>query len=135
MVRAVWKASYEIGHPRIDGEHRIFLDLILQIERDLTEGRPFERVQRHLIELYKYADFHFFSEESLMIEVDYPDLIPHRRTHQLLLEDLAGYTRSLSVTSLRDRDLVGFLIEWFAFHTAGDDLRLASYVRQGQTPP
>jgi len=134
MLRAVWKTAYETGHPRIDFEHRIFFDLILQIERDLAEDQPFERVRRHLMELYKYADFHFFSEESIMIDVDYPDIATHRRTHELLLEELTGYTRSLSVASLRDQDLVGFLIEWFAFHTAGDDIRLASYVRQGNSP-
>lgn len=128
MLRALWKTVYETGHPRIDFEHKIFLDLILQIERDLSENQPFERIRRHLLELYKYTEFHFFSEESIMIDISYPDLATHRRTHELLLEDLTSYIQSLSVASLRERDLVGFLIEWFAFHTAGDDIRLARYI-------
>jgi len=130
MLRAVWKTVYETGHPRIDFEHKIFLDLILQLEKDLSENLTFERIRRHLLELYKYTEFHFFSEESIMIDIAYPDLATHRRTHELLLEDLTSYIQSLSVSSLRERDLVGFLIEWFAFHTAGDDIRLARYVHR-----
>jgi len=130
MFRSVWKSAYETGHPRIDFEHRIFLDLILQIETDLFENAPLEQVERRIIELYKYTDFHFFSEESIMVDVEFPDLEAHRRNHELLLSELRGFTGSLSLETIRKKDIVGFLIEWFSFHTAGEDIRLAVYVRE-----
>jgi len=130
MFRSVWKAAYETGHPRIDFEHRIFLDLILQIETDLFENAPPDQIERRIIELYKYTDFHFFSEESIMIDVAFPDIDAHRRNHELLLDELRGFSGSLSVETLRKKDIVGFLIEWFSFHTAGEDIRLAVYVRE-----
>jgi len=129
MFRSVWKSAYETGHPRIDFEHRIFLDLILQIETDLHDGVPLDQVERHIVELYKYTDFHFFSEESIMIDVAFPDLEAHRRNHELLLAELKGFTGSISLETIRKKDIVGFLIEWFSFHTAGEDIRLAAYVR------
>lgn len=130
MFRSVWKSSYETGHPRIDFQHRIFLDLILQIETDISQNAPLDQIERRVVELYKYTDFHFFSEESIMVDVGFPDLDAHRRNHELLLEDLRGFTRSLSLETLRKKDIVGFLIEWFSFHTAGEDIRLAAYVRK-----
>lgn len=130
MFRSVWKSAYETGHPRIDFEHRIFLDLILQIETDLLEEAPPNQVERHIFELYKYTDFHFFSEENIMIDVAFPDLEAHRRNHELLLAELKGFTGSISLEAIRKKDIVGFLIEWFSFHTAGEDIRLAAYVRE-----
>ena len=129
MTRAEWKTAYEIGHTRIDFEHRIFLDLIQEIESDLAREMPLKRIERRLIELYKYADFHFYSEESIMVLTGYPDHDRHRRIHQGLLEELRGYTMSVSFDLVRGKDLVGFLVQWFATHTTSEDLNLAAFIK------
>ena len=129
MWQSEWKTDYEIGHPRLDFEHRIFLNLILEIEADLAKEKPIETIQRRLTEIYKYADFHFFSEESIMFEFNYPEIERHQKIHQQLLDEMRNYITSISIDLIRKNDLVCFLVHWFIHHTAIEDLKLALFVR------
>jgi hemerythrin len=129
MLRAEWKTSYETGHPRIDFEHRIFLELILQIESELLREAPVEIIGRRMTELFKYADFHFYSEESIMIDIGYPDFEMHHRIHISLLEELRRYILSMSIDLIRKADLIGFLVDWFSNHTTREDVKLAAFNR------
>jgi len=129
MFRAEWKPVYETGHQRIDFEHRIFLDLIRQIEAELSADAPIEKISRRLTELYKYADFHFFSEEGIMIDLSYPDYESHRKIHLALLDELSRFILSMSIDLIRQDDLIDFLVTWFSNHTAREDIRIAEFTR------
>lgn len=129
MFRAEWKSVYETGHQRIDFEHRIFLDLIAQIEAELTTDAPIEKINRRLIELYKYADFHFYSEEGIMLDLSFPEYEFHRKIHIALLEELSRFTLSMSIDLIRQNDLIGFLVNWFSTHTAREDIKIADFTR------
>jgi len=129
MFRAEWKPIYETGHQRIDFEHRIFLDLIVQIEAELTADAPIEKINRRLTELYKYADFHFFSEEGIMLDLAFPDYEAHRKIHIALLEELSRFILSMSIDLIRQNDLIGFLVSWFSNHTAREDIKIADFTR------
>jgi len=129
MFRAEWKPVYETGHQRIDFEHRIFLDLIIQIEAELTSDAPIEKIGRRLTELYKYADFHFYSEESIMIDLSFPGIEDHRKIHAALLEELSRFILSMSIDLIRQNDLIGFLVHWFSNHTTREDIKIADFTR------
>jgi hemerythrin len=129
MWRAEWKSSFETGHLRIDFEHRIFLDLILEIESQLERDAPIARIGRRMTELYKYADFHFYSEESIMVDVGYPDIEAHQKIHAALLAEMRRYILSMSIDLIRKDDLVGFLVDWFTNHTTTEDMKLAAFGR------
>jgi hemerythrin len=129
MFRAEWKPAYETGHQRIDFEHRIFLDLIIQIEAELTADAPVEKIGRRLTELYKYADFHFYSEESIMIDLSFPGIEEHRKIHTALLEELSRFILSMSIDLIRQNDLIGFLVQWFSNHTTREDIKIADFTR------
>ncbi|CUW40137.1 conserved protein of unknown function(containing Haemerythrin-like, metal-binding domain, 1-128) [Magnetospirillum sp. XM-1] len=125
MVDINWQRKYEIGHPRIDFEHRIFLDLIEQFARQAESGATAKRLLRTCAELYKYADFHFFSEEGLMEEIEWPETAAHKALHRDLLKQLHDYIDSVSVDQIRTSEMVAFLMQWFVSHTGSEDRKLA----------
>jgi len=129
MFRAEWKQAYETGHQRIDFEHRIFLDLIVQIEAELTADAPIQKICRRLTELYKYADFHFYSEESIMIDLSFPEYEAHQKIHAALLEELSRFILSMSIDLIRRDDLIGFLVNWFSNHTTREDIKIAAFTK------
>lgn len=125
MIDTNWQRKYEIGHPRIDFEHRIFLDLIEQFAQQAESGVPAKRLLRTCAELYKYADFHFFSEEGLMEEIGWPETAAHKALHRDLLKQLHDYIDSVSVDQVRTNEMVTFLMQWFVGHTGTEDRKLA----------
>ncbi len=123
-----WHSKYETGHPRIDFEHRVFLDLLAELAAQVQAETDPARLRRTVTEIYKYADFHFFSEENIMLNVGYPEYAHHHTLHQALLGELREFIDSMALDSLRGEAMVEFLVRWFATHTAGEDLKLAVYV-------
>lgn len=77
MEKLVWKQAYCIGIDKIDNEHKIFFDLVAEMQEISKQEFNKNKIDRFLRELVKYAEFHFFSEENLMIDIDYPEKDNH----------------------------------------------------------
>ena len=134
MIDIKWDQKFSVGHERIDHEHQVFLDLIRNVSRFVErpeDGRR-DRVLRLLQEIRKYADFHFYSEENLMLDCAYPDYAEHREQHAQLLSSLDDRIHDFRADRVTLSDLVEFLFQWFALHTTTVDKRLAKYLaREG----
>ena len=129
MRNIVWDKKFELGHEKIDFEHRIFLDLIRSCSL-LDEDR--QRSSRLLREVEKYADFHFLSEENLMLDINYPDYEEHRAEHEYLLAQLKEKCFEYKHHDIELSELTGFLFEWFALHTTQVDAKLTRYIKTQQ---
>ncbi|MCU7843773.1 MAG: hemerythrin domain-containing protein [Candidatus Thiodiazotropha sp. (ex Monitilora ramsayi)] len=132
MIRVEWDRKFEVGHERIDFEHKIFLGLIRQASLLPETDTPRERVLRHLDEVKKYALFHFTSEENIMFDVAYPDVDKHSREHAVLLALLDERTHQYKNGDILLDNIVSFLFEWFALHTTQVDTKLAKYIARDQ---
>ncbi len=134
-----WNTKYEVGNPRIDFEHRIFLDLIAQFAEQAHHGVPIKRLQKTCAEIYKYAAFHFFSEENMLEDAGYRQIDDHRKLHKDLLESLSTFSNSLSVDAYQADELTEFLLRWFTSHTMVEDtkhapiLSVATPYKEGRT--
>ncbi|MBK1650364.1 hemerythrin [Rhabdochromatium marinum] len=128
MDQGMIKAKFSIGHDRIDHEHQVFLDLMINVSRANEDGSSQERVLRLLEEVKKYAEFHFFSEENVMIDAKYPEYDAHHKEHRILIAALDSKVYDYCAGQLDLDALVEFLFEWFALHTTGSDKRIAQYL-------
>lgn len=127
MINIQWDKKFELGHERIDFEHRIFLDLIKSASGLKSDK---ERALRLLKEVEKYAEFHFISEENLMLDMEYPEYSSHKAEHQMLLATLKEKTFEYRHDQLSLEDLSDFLFQWFALHTTQIDSQLTQYINQ-----
>lgn len=125
MINIQWDKKFELGHERIDFEHRIFLDLIKSVSELASEK---ERALRLLREVEKYAEFHFISEENLMLDTEYPDYSSHKTEHQILLATLKEKVFEYRHNQLSLEELSDFLFQWFALHTTQVDSQLTQYI-------
>jgi hemerythrin len=128
LVTVEWSKNFEVGHERIDFEHKIFLNLIrdtsLLSQREVSR----QRVLRHLNEVKQYAMFHFTSEENIMFDVDYPDITAHKNEHDKLLALFDSRLHEYRSEEIDLDEVVEFLFEWFALHTTQVDTQLAKYI-------
>lgn len=127
MINLEWSNQFELGHERIDSEHRIFLDLIRNLSTEAGDGAPAPRFLRLLHETVKYGEFHFVSEENIMEDVGYPELDAHRSLHRMLLSQLRDRVHDISLGRETPNGLVSFLFDWFALHTTREDRKIRDY--------
>ena len=128
MVEIVWQKWFELGNFRIDSEHRVFLDLIMGLNHDHQAGIAADKLARSLKEIHKYAEFHFLSEENMMIDIGYPQLGLHAAEHAKLLRALERNIETLLAGEDVLEEFLTFLYEWFSDHTIGTDYRLTQYI-------
>jgi len=123
-----WDKRFEVGHLRIDHEHQVFLDLIRNVSQAAEAGEPKEWCMRLLNEVRKYADFHFFSEENIMLRVGFPDYPEHHAKHVELQAILDDRIHAYSQNQLDLEAVVVFMFDWFALHTTKMDKKIGKYI-------
>jgi hemerythrin len=124
-----WSDKYLVGVQRIDFEHRIFLDLIIDFEKSVIDGAGKSVLENILNEIILYARFHFRSEENMMARVGYPALAAHRDIHYQLIDVLNNKMSALSVGSIEPAEVLTFLIDWFVKHTTLEDTKIAAFMQ------
>lgn len=128
MTALKWSSSFDLGVERIDFEHRIFLGLIQAYVEAVKSSAERERLRRMIKEIRKYAEFHFLSEENLMLDVGYPDYHNHHDLHKYLLAQLEDFGHDIAVGARSYEQLGDFLFEWFALHTTTVDKHIADFI-------
>lgn len=123
-----WDKRFEVGELRIDHEHQVFLDLIrsVSLASEAEEPRPW--CLRLLNEVRKYADFHFLSEENIMLRNGYPEYPEHQQKHMELLALLDERIHAYATDRINLEAVVVFMFDWFAMHTTKMDKKIGKYL-------
>lgn len=128
MEPVLWKDKYCIGIEEIDKQHMDFVKLINRFMVLFGSGGHINLQDRVLLEILKYAEYHFVSEENIMIFYNYPDHATQKEAHDVLVRLLKRKSFGLKMGSVNGSDLIRFLINWFMHHTQEEDRKLAQYI-------
>ena len=81
-----WDSPEHVGVARLDEQHRELHRLVTDLIRGLEShpGGPEDEAQ--FIKVFEVSVEHFKTEEDYLQGQEYPDLIPHRLEHELLLD-------------------------------------------------
>jgi hemerythrin len=120
-MQLYWVSEFEIGNEYVDLQHRYFLDLINRIGKNFRETNDDDYKRKLIIELHKYADFHFTSEENIAISCGLPGIKSHHQLHLQLLEELNQYAEYLDNGLKTIDEFLEFITDWFLVHTQHED--------------
>ncbi|AOY60445.1 bacteriohemerythrin [Desulfococcus multivorans] len=120
---------YSLGIKRIDCQPHAFLEIINWLSDRLRSCDDAGLRHRYIEEVIRYALFHFFSEENLMLEIDYPDREQHRQLHQKLVNELNHIVSRMDMGEIDYDALIDFLGNWFFKHTLEEDTRIAQLMK------
>ena len=126
-----WDETFATGNALIDTEHQRLFAFAGSLERAIHEDDAELVVGPFLSDLIQYTETHFRYEETLMREIDYPDIAAHQKIHDDLrsraraLETSLGYGKSTITT-----ELMAFVKEMLLRHIAEEDRRIADHARK-----
>jgi hemerythrin-like metal-binding protein len=132
MKEPIWDDKYVIGIEEIDRQHMDFVKLVRRFNIGTQKGIPVAVQLRILQELLKYADYHFTSEENIMLFTKYPDLRVQQSEHSKLLNSLDRRIDNYKRAPDHGELLSDFLWEWFVTHTQVEDRKIAEYLAQAE---
>ena len=123
-----WKKNYEVGNSEIDNQHKTFLKIIEKLQNAYENKLNDQLLLGYVIELYKYAAYHFVSEENYMIEQQYPDYEEHKKLHDDLLKELVDNITTFKIEYIDVEKLIEFSLNWFIAHTTTIDKKIIEYI-------
>lgn len=128
--KILWSDDFLTGVESVDLQHKYFLNLINKIFDYAHNGcrnlKPYDIFQ----EIQYYAQFHFTSEENLMIEWEYPGLDIQKKEHRILVEHFLVKINNFSNESNDMLYIYDYLINWFCNHTLIDDKEMGKYLKK-----
>ena len=130
-----WESRFETGQPLIDAEHRLLVMLFRKLDVAIKTHQSEAILSRTVLEVRRFVEFHFVSEENLMRETGYPDVESHRSLHAEMLIQLTAMTAELTAHREFPEDLLTFLNDWLIAHIAGHDQDVARHLRQSRDRP
>ncbi len=125
-----WEDSFKIGNPLIDAEHQMMVMLCKKLDYAIKENAGKPELIRVVLEMKKFAEFHFLSEENLMIEIGYPGYDSHFKIHTALLRELDLVAAGINKHGMVDaQELLDVVWRWLAKHIEHEDMKIADYLK------
>jgi hemerythrin-like metal-binding protein len=128
MKEIIWNETYSIGIEEIDRQHTEFVKLLRRFNMGIQKGIPVPIQVRILQEIIKYTDYHFTSEQNIMVFTKYPQLANHQTEHAKLLSSLDRRVEGYNRLPTHGEQLSDFLYDWFIGHTQMEDKKIADYI-------
>lgn len=128
--KIIWKQDYNIGIEEIDHQHQYFSMLINRLNNELSESKDDSYKGRLLEELARYASFHFWSEENIMMRYNYPDIEEHKKSHRELIHIANEKINYFIISKTPHEDVISFLVEWFLSHTLQADKSFGLFIEK-----
>lgn len=130
-----WDRKLEIGDTMIDTEHRMLIMLFKKLDIAIKTGQSPDAIRLVIVEVKKFAEFHFASEENLMREVGYPEFARHEAIHSGLLSQLEVLISRIFYRREYPDDLLFFLNSWTITHIGREDKKLSDFVAKSEARP
>ena len=123
MIKVTWDEHFSVGVATMDKQHQVIFDHMSAVSSALEEGAPHPKSAQLLTTFDIYCKMHFFEEERLMDEMQYPALAGHRRQHDLFVSNLEGFMVQ------QHQRLEDFLVirDWFLSHIIHEDIPYGAF--------
>ena len=130
MTDFLWDSAWETGVTAIDDQHRELISRMNQVSQGFKDGREVIEIGKMLIYMKRYVEFHFDTEEALMLGSDYPGYDRHSRIHTDMRQKVKYILDDYFVEKGFDpNDVLNFLLTWLSDHINTEDRAMATYFK------
>jgi len=131
MSELQWSDELSVGVDKIDDEHRVLIGIANELITAVRAGGDTAVVSDIINRLREYTVSHFNNEETLMRDVDYPELHAHLNAHARLKDGVKIYRRQIYEQSdVTANDILQFVKGWLLGHILQHDRDLARFIRE-----
>ncbi len=125
-----WNANLSVGLNCIDDQHKVLIDLINELHRQMSSAAPESEIGTVLNQLIDYTKTHFGFEEDLFTEHGYEETEAHVQVHSKLVSQLVDFQAQFkSGKTDISIELMEFLKDWLVNHIKKTDTRYVPFLR------
>ena len=129
MARKISKDEIKECITDFDNQHERCIELGKELKSQITEGINNNILLLTLAEIIKAVREHFMNEESLMLDVRYPEFSQHKSEHAAFLNDLLSlYNRIKGREESATLEDMDYICGWFFMHSNEADARFNTFL-------
>ncbi|MEA3450746.1 MAG: bacteriohemerythrin [Bacteroidota bacterium] len=122
-----WGSKYKLGISLIDNQHKKWIGFINNFFYNLIMNADENTINKTLVELREYTEYHFSFEEKYMKEFGYSEIEKHGVEHKKFVDSLSNYfSEYASGDKATIHKLIYFLIDWVTDHVLVKDAKYVS---------
>lgn len=130
MAYMEWRAALEVGHAKIDSEHRSLVDALNRLHAAMKQGKGKDEIEKTLLFLKDYTVEHFKGEEKMMMAYRYPGTDAHCAIHADLVKEVSTLIANFqSGKTVLTSAVFDFLEDWLVKHIQGEDKALGEFLK------
>ena len=127
-----WSDDFSVGYKGIDLQHMELVHLVNDFHAGIQKGGLMSKVYflQTIKGAVKYVKTHFETEESIMMQVNYPYLNEHKKEHENFINEVTRQIQSFEKAD--NPDPTGFdkyLLDWILNHIANSDKKYSPYLK------
>jgi hemerythrin len=127
-----WDDSFLIGIEELDYEHKVLINDINRLHKELAGHGDKSEIEKCLGDIYARMQAHFALEEHVMKDHEYEFFDEHKREHEELLDSYTEYmVRFLNDTGgPSGRPVEDALKRWVIDHISTSDRKMSLLVQE-----
>ena len=123
-----WNECYDLGIQAIDEQHCNLIEIINRLYKAFNAQQSLEELDEIFVEMNRYADCHFKTEEQLFEQHKISDIQEHIKEHKEYLQKVKGFEDTLLQDVNIDFGLLSFLKKWWTDHILSSDKAYAEQI-------
>ena len=125
----VWKDEFCVGSQILDAQHAGIINIINKLYNAMQHDLHSKQLNTILSDLIQYVDTHFFDEERIMRETDFPGLQSQLEAHSKYAQKVDGFKLQFQTTQGDlSFDVLNFLKNWWTNHILHMDRQYAPFI-------
>lgn len=128
-----WKDCYRLGDEKVDGQHRMIFELLSGLISSCLDGSSEETLKAALDFLVNYTVQHFYDEESLQVQYNFPEYRNHKRLHEDFKASVIGIVDKFGEegsSAELSGDLSKIVVRWLVTHVTREDKKVGEFIRE-----
>ena len=124
-----WDDSYSVNNDEIDKQHKEWIDIYNKMHDSMmSRESSIEQTTEILQAMSNYAQNHFNYEEEYMREINFPDIVAHRRSHKDFESLIYSYSRDIEAGKMvLNTKVIKLIRNWLMEHITVEDKKYAGY--------
>ena len=131
MEKIRWDQSFSVGVAKLDEQHRHIIDMINLLIENVEPDIRSEPISETLTRMTKYAEEHFETEEQLLAQHAYPELLSHKEEHAVFCKKTAAFCLdTMRYKTSVPEEILLYLNDWWTNHILTIDMRYSSFFKE-----
>ena len=133
MVNGIaWDDRLKLGHSQVDEQHKRLFDLVGELVNQCLCGTNVEKLKETLNFLVDYTVRHFYDEESLQVEYNFPEYANHKKMHEAFKVTVGELVRRFEENASSEElsnDVNKIVVRWLVSHIQMEDKKIGRHIR------